>query len=176
MLKALFFTVLGIGLFAAYMLTSSHAEPLPQGASAPSAVVKDQDGKDYDLAATYKKGLTLVYFYPKADTPGCTKEACSLRDEYSKITEAGVQILGVSMDTPEAQKAFKEKYKLPFPLLADPEGKLVKGFGVPMIRLGFSKRQSFLVKEGHVVWSDPDVKPDTHTAKVLEAVAKVKAG
>lgn len=176
MLKALFFTVLGIGLFAAYMLTSSHAEPLAQGASAPTAVVQDQDGKDFDLAATYKKGLTLVYFYPKADTPGCTKEACSLRDEYSKITDAGVQILGVSMDKPEAQKAFKEKYKLPFTLLADPEGKLVKGFGVPMIRLGFSKRESFLVKDGHIVWSDPAVDPATHTAKVLEAVAKIKAG
>lgn len=177
MLKALFFTVLSIGVFAAYMLTSSHAEPLPQGAPAPTTVVQDQDGKDFDLAAAYKKGITLVYFYPKADTPGCTKQACSLRDEYSKITEAGVRILGVSMDKPDAQKAFKEKYKLPFTLLADPEGKLVKGFGVPMARIGtFSQRQSFLVKDGHIVWSDPEVSPATHTAKVLEAVAKIKAG
>lgn len=174
MLKALFFTVLGIGLFAAYMLTSSYAEPLAQGAAAPVEKVQDQDGKDFDLAAAYKKGLTLVYFYPKADTPGCTKEACSLRDENSAILKAGIQILGVSMDQPEAQKAFKEKYKLPFTLLADPQGKLVKGFGVPIVRAGFSKRQSFLVKDGRIVWSDPAVDPATHTAKVLEAAAKLK--
>lgn len=175
MLKALFFTILGLGLLAGYLLTSSQAEPLAKGAKAPVDAVVDQDGKPFDLAAAYKKGLTLVYFYPKADTPGCTKQACSLRDENEAITKAGIQILGISMDTPEAQKAFKEKYKLPFTLLADPEGKIVTGFGVPTMRLGgFSKRQSFLVKDGLVIWSDPDVSPATHTAKVLEAAAKAK--
>jgi peroxiredoxin Q/BCP len=174
MLKALFFSVLAVILAAAYLLTPGHAEPLAQGAKAPTDEVLDQDGKPFDLAATYKKGLTLVYFYPKADTPGCTKQACSLRDEYADITKAGIQIIGVSMDKPEAQKAFKEKYKLPFPLLADHEGKIVNGFGVPMMRIGFSKRQSFLVKDGLIVWSDPDVSPATHTAKVLEAAAKLK--
>ncbi len=174
MLKALFFTVLTIGLAAAYLLTTGHAEPLPEGAKAPTDAVLDQDGKPFDLAATYKKGLTLVYFYPKADTPGCTTQACSLRDDFSKITAAGIQIIGVSMDKPEAQKAFQEKYKLPFPLLADHDGKIVGGFGVPIMRLGFSKRQSFLVKDGKIVWTDPDVKPATHTAKVLEAAAKLK--
>ena len=174
MLKALFFSVLAVGLTAAYLLTTSHAEPLPAGAKAPTDAVLDQDGKPFDLAAAYKKGLTLVYFYPKADTPGCRKQACSLRDENAEITKAGIQIIGVSMDKPEAQKAFKEKYKLPFPLLADHEGKIVTGFGVPMMRLGFSKRQSFLVKDGLILWSDPDVDPATHTAKVLEAAAKLK--
>ena len=174
MLKALFFTVLVIGLAAAYLLTTVNAEPLPEGAKAPTDAVLDQDGKPFDLAATYKKGLTLVYFYPKADTPGCTKQACSLRDENAEILKAGIQIIGVSMDKPEAQKAFKEKYKLPFPLLADQDGKIVAGFGVPVMRLGFSKRQSFLVKDGKIVWSDPDVSPGTHTAKVLEAAAKLK--
>ncbi len=174
MLKALFFTVLGAGLLAAYLLTTGHAEPLPAGAKAPVDAVVDQDGKPFDLAAAYRKGLTLVYFYPKADTPGCTKQACSLRDEYSKIKEAGIQILGVSMDKPEAQKAFQEKYKLPFTLLADHEGKIVEGFGVPTMRIGFSKRQSFLVKDGIIVWRDPDVNPATHTEKVLEAAATLK--
>ena len=174
MLKALFFTVLALGLAAAYLLTTGHAEPLPEGAKAPTDAVLDQDGKPFDLASAYQKGLTLVYFYPKADTPGCTKQACSLRDDFSKITAAGIQIIGISMDKPAAQKAFQEKYKLPFPLLADHDGKIVSGFGVPIMRLGFSKRQSFLVKDGKVVWTDPDVSPSTHTAKVLEAVAKLK--
>ena len=177
MLKALFFTVLTIGLSAAYLLTTGHAEPLPEGARAPTDAVLDQDGKPFDLAAAYKKGLTLVYFYPKADTPGCTKQACSLRDEYGAITKAGINIIGVSMDKPEAQKAFQEKYKRPFPLLADHDGKIVAGFGVSASGLGplkFSKRQSFLVKQGKIVWADPDVSPATHTAKVLEAAAKLK--
>ena len=174
MLKALFFSLLAVGLTAAYLLTTSHAEPLPAGAKAPTDAVLDQDGKPFDLAAAYKKGLTLVYFYPKADTPGCTKQACSLRDENAEITKAGIQIIGVSMDKPEAQKAFKEKYKLPFTLLADHDGKIVAGFGVPTMRIGFSKRQSFLVKDGLIVWTDPEVNPATHTAKVLEAAAKLK--
>lgn len=174
MLKALFFTVLAVGLAAAYFLTTSQAEPLAQGAKAPTDPVLDQDGQPFDLAAAYRKGLTLVYFYPKADTPGCTKQACSLRDENEKIVAAGIHIIGVSMDKPEAQKAFQAKYKLNFPLLADHEGKIVAGFGVPTMRIGFSKRQSFLVKGGIIVWSDPDVSPATHTAKVLEAAAKLK--
>ena len=174
MLKALFFSVLAVGLVAAYLLTTGHAEPIAQGAKAPTDPVLDQEGKPFDLAAAYKKGTTLVYFYPKADTPGCTKQACSLRDDFSKITEAGIHIIGVSMDKPASQKAFQEKYKLPFPLLADPDGKIVKGFGVPIMVIGLSKRQSFLVKDGNVVWSDLDVSPATHTAKVLEAVAKLK--
>lgn len=173
MLKALFFTVLTIGLAAAYLLTTGHAEPLPEGAKAPTDAVLDQDGKPFDLAAAYKKGLTLVYFYPKADTPGCTKQACSLRDEYGAITKAGIQIIGVSINSPKEQKDFQEKYKLPFSLLADTDKKIVSGFGVPKT-MSFAKRQSFLVKNGIVVWSDPDVSPATHTAKVLEAAAKFK--
>ena len=98
----------------------------------------------------------------------------AMEQQTISITKAGIQILGVSMDKPEAQKAFKEKYKLPFTLLADHDGKIVAGFGVPTMRIGFSKRQSFLVKDGLIVWTDPDVNPATHTAKVLEAAAKLK--
>jgi thioredoxin-dependent peroxiredoxin len=174
MLKALFFLVLAVGLSAAYLLTTGHAEPLAQGAKAPTDAISDQDGKPFDLAAAYKKGLTLVYFYPKADTPGCTKQACSLRDENKALIEAGIQIIGVSINTPKEQKDFQEKYKLPFTLLADEQGKIVAGFGVPKMVIGFAKRQSFLVKDGLIVWSDPDVSPATHTAKVLEAAAKLK--
>ena len=73
----------------------------------------DQNGKNVDLAGVAKNGFTLVYFYPKADTPGCTKQACSLRDSFAQLTERGVKVFGVSHDTVEAQKAFVEKYKLP---------------------------------------------------------------
>ena len=149
------------------------AHPLNIGDRAPAIAVVDHDGAAVTLDELRGRRV-LVYFYPKADTPGCTKQACSLRDENAEITKAGIQILGVSMDKPEAQKAFKEKYKLPFTLLADHDGKIVAGFGVPTMRIGFSKRQSFLVKDGLIVWTDPDVNPATHTAKVLEAAAKLK--
>ena len=137
-------------------------------------IYKDKKGKPVKLDEVFKKGLTLVYFYPKADTPGCTKEACAIRDKWEDVQKAGVTVIGVSMDTPEAQKAFKEKFKLPFTLLADTEGAVVKAFGVSTRRVGVPTRQSFLVKEGKVVWHDPDVKPETHLENVLKAVEEIK--
>ena len=172
MFKALLGVSIAALVIVAFLVTSTKADPLPAGAPAPADVVTDQDGKPLNLAEVYKKGPTLVYFYPKADTPGCRKQACSLRDSMADIQKAGIQIIGVSMDQPESQKAFQEKYTLPFPLVADPEGKLVKAFGVPMIRIGFSKRQSFLVRDGRIVWHDPEVDPETHVKKVLEAAEK----
>src|SRR5690606_22613240 len=95
----------------------------------------------------------LVYFYPKADTSGCTAQACSLRDANTELKEKGVTILGVSADPVPALQQFREKYHLPFPLLSDPEGTLMEAFHVP--RIGrFAKRQAFLFKDGILVWKD----------------------
>jgi peroxiredoxin Q/BCP len=91
------------------------------GAAIPVVVQKNQDDVTTNVAETGANGYLLVYFYPKSDTPGCTKQACSLRDSYAALTEKGVEILGVSMDSVKAQKAFKDKYRLPFDLLADKE-------------------------------------------------------
>src|SRR3990172_3156527 len=106
-------------------------EPLDVGAAAPEVEALNQDGVKVSLGELYKKGLTLVYFYPKADTPGCTKQACSLRDAYEKLLARGIQVVGVSGDDVAAQKAFQEKYRLPFPLLADSDRKVMEAFGDP---------------------------------------------
>lgn len=151
------------GVFCA----SAAAEPLAVGAALPAVEQKNQDDQPVKLAEAGAKGYTLVYFYPKADTPGCTKQACSLRDSYEKLTEKGVRIYGVSMDKVEAQKAFKEKYKLPFELIADPEGKVVDAFGVPKT-MGFSKRQAFLFKDGKLVWADQNASTDKQADDILK--------
>ena len=131
----------------------AHADPLAVGATAPHVTAKDQEGKEVAFTDVYDKGIMLVYFYPKAATPGCTKEACSLRDSYEGLTGNGLQILGVSRDTPEAQKKFRDDQKLPFTLIADTDGKVAEAFHVPMIPVvGIPMRQSFIVKDGKIHW------------------------
>src|SRR5262245_44643608 len=98
------------------------AQALPVGAAAPVLEAVNQDGQKLNLGDYYRKGLVLVYFYPKADTPGCTAQACSLRDAYTDLLQEGVTVIGVSHDGPAAQKKFQEKYRLPFVLLADTDG------------------------------------------------------
>ncbi len=136
---------------------------------APKSEGIDQDGHALKLEDFYKKGLTLVYFYPKADTPGCTKQACSLRDGYEKLTERGVQVVGVSRDKQASQKKFQDKYHLPFTLLADPEGKIVSDFGVGSF-LGFASRQAFLIKDGMVIWRDKHASTAEQAADVLRVL------
>lgn len=150
--------------------STAQAAPLSQGEPLPDLEAKNQDGKEVNLSEDAAKGYTLVYFYPKADTPGCTKQACSLRDSYEALAKKGVRIYGVSMDKEPAQKAFKEKYKLPFDLIADPEGKLVDAFGVPKA-MGFSKRQAFLFQDGKLVWSDTSASTDKQAEDVLNVLS-----
>jgi peroxiredoxin Q/BCP len=175
MLKILYSVLAVCALTIAFLLSATHANPVEVGTDAPKIRATDQDKNEIDLGETYKKGLTLVYFYPKADTPGCTKEACSLRDAFADLGKKGITVIGVSMDTPDAQKAFKEKYKLPFTLVADEKGDVVKAFGVPMIRLGFASRQSFLInKDGKIVWRDLKASTDKQAEDVLKAAAELK--
>jgi peroxiredoxin Q/BCP len=137
---------------------------------APKVEAMDQDGKAVKLEDEYKKaGFTLVYFYPKASTPGCTAQACSLRDAYESLTKAGVHVVGVSMDKVESQKKFSEKQHLPFTLLADPDGTVVKAFKVGSF-LGFASRQAFLIKDGKVVWHDASASTTDQAADVLKAI------
>jgi peroxiredoxin Q/BCP len=152
---------------------ATHAEPLAVGDPAPDVSAVDQDGKTVNFKDVYAKGPTLVYFYPKADTPGCTKEGCSLRVSWKELQDKGIQVLGVSEDKPDAQKKFKDKFTFPFTLIADSNGDVAKAFGVP-VTMGFAARQSFLVKDGKVVWNMLKVKADTHAADVLKAFAALK--
>ena len=145
------------------------ASSIEVGAAAPVVTALDAEGQMVRFADFYAHGITLVYFYPKADTPGCTAEACAVRDSMDGLKARGVQVLGVSGDKPEAQKQFREKYHLPFTLIADADGAVARAFGVPTL-LGFPKRQSFLVKDGKVVWRDLSVAPATHVAEVNQAL------
>jgi peroxiredoxin Q/BCP len=165
-------------ILAAASLTSftfAADAPLAVGATAPEPSAKDQDGKAVNFKDVYAKGTTLVYFYPKADTPGCTKQGCSLRDNWEALTKKGIQVLGVSGDKPEAQKAFRDKFTFPFPLIADDDGKVAAAFGVPALKPGIFKRTSFLVKGGKIVWNMTEkTTTETHAADVIQAVESLK--
>lgn len=151
-------------------LFTANADPLEVGDEAPVLTATAHDGSAVDLGSVYSSGPVLVYFYPKADTPGCTKQACSIRDDYEAIREAGLTVYGVSTDTVEAQKAFREKYRLPFTLLADPGRELVEAFGVPSMGQ-FAKRQAFLVKDGRIAWRDLSASTSRQAEDVLKVVA-----
>jgi len=154
------------------MFSSLRAEPLAVGAQAPAVTAITESGAPIDLGAIYPKGYTLVYFFPKADTPGCTAEGCSLRDAYQDLLDQGVTVIGVSTDDVAAQKAFKEKYHFPFTLIADHDHAVLKAFGVPTIAMGaLAARQSFLInREGKIVWRDLKASTKEQAADVLKAL------
>ncbi|MFV0416956.1 MAG: peroxiredoxin [Chthoniobacterales bacterium] len=149
------------------------SDPVKVGTPAPAVTSKDQDAAPVDLGKVLAEGVTLVYFYPKADTPGCTAQACSLRDDIENLGDLGIRVIGVSRDTPAAQKAFAEKYKLPFTLLADEDGSVSEAFGIGSL-LGYSKRSSFLIRNGEVVWVQPKAQTAGHAEEVKAALAEIK--
>lgn len=144
---------------------------------APQVSGINQDGQTVNFADVYAKGPTVVFFYPKANTPGCTKQACSLRDAFADLSKEGVQVLGVSFDKPEAQKKFKDDFTLPYDLIADPEGKIVDAFKVNRIVKGdanLASRQAFLIKGGKVVWKDTKASTDQQAADIKRVLGETK--
>ena len=169
-------TRLALPLLAAmFFFNKASADPLGVGAPAPALTGITETGAKLNLGDVYKKGYTLVYFYPKADTPGCTKQGCSLRDNYEILTQKGVTVIGVSHDAPAAQKAFKEKYHFPFTLIADEDEAVSKAFGVPNITAtSLTQRQAYLInKEGRIVWCDYKAKTDKQADDVLAELTKL---
>lgn len=166
------FAIAGISVvaLAISLARAAASEPLKVGDAAPDAQSVDQDGRPVSLSKLYGGGWTLVYFYPKADTPGCTAEACSLRDAFEELTKKGVTVIGVSADTPKEQKAFQEKYHLPFTLIADSRKNVIRAFGVPTT-LGFASRQSFLIRKGRIVWRDLHASTKQQATDILKAVS-----
>jgi peroxiredoxin Q/BCP len=141
-------------IFSLSSMLGLASDKLAVGARIPSVTVNDHEGKPVSLSEAGSKGLLLVYFYPKASTPGCTKQGCSLRDGWSDLQKAGVQVLGVSTDDEAAQKKFRDEYSFPFRLLADHEKKVTEAFGVKNL-VGMASRSAFLFKDGVCVWVDP---------------------
>ena len=141
---------------------------LAVGTKAPDFNVKDTNGNSVSLAGLAGKKV-VMYFYPKDDTPGCTKQASSFRDNYAVYQEKGIVILGVSKDDESSHKAFTEKFSLPFPLLADTTGSIVTAYDVD--GGGYAKRVTYAIDEsGNIVHVDTSVKTDTHATDILTAL------
>jgi thioredoxin-dependent peroxiredoxin len=151
---------------------------IPQeGDQAPEIHLNTDSGQKFELSALKGKNVVL-YFYPKADTPGCTKEACEFRDTSRKFTKANTVILGISPDPEKAQAKFKDKFDLPFALLADTEHKAAEAYGVWKEKSMYGKkymgieRTTFVIDpEGKVKKVFPKVKVEGHAEEVLAAIA-----
>jgi len=158
--------------FLDWLGLTNERKPLEVGDAAPNVVSRDEKGSEVRLADFYRDGFTLVYFYPKADTPGCTAQACSLRDDFAELQTRGVRVIGVSSDGPAAQLRFKEKYRLPFMLLADSDHAVAKAFGVRLM-LGMTHRQSFLIKDGKIAWRDLSASTREQASDLLKVLQKL---
>lgn len=152
---------------------------LKQGDKAPAFTLPDQNGAPHKLS-DYKGKWVLVYFYPKDDTPGCTKEACMIRDNFPSFKKLGIAVLGISVDSVKSHAKFAEKYELPFTLLADEEKKVVEEYGVWGEKkfMGRTykgvKRMSFLVDPMGVLAKVYEVvRPAEHAEQVLADIKEL---
>lgn len=181
-------TVAAAGLAAVALLTfllsmpsralgKQDTRPTPAvGETAPQVVLADQDGNPTALADLWSEKPLVVYFYPKDFTPGCTAQACSLRDANREMRSAGLHVVGISFDSVESHRKFADKHGLPFTLLADPEGEAARAFGVAGSFFGvdIARRVTFLIgRDGQVrrVW-DP-AGTSNHAEQVLEGAREL---
>jgi thioredoxin-dependent peroxiredoxin len=154
----------------------------PTGSHAPEFTLDDQDGTPHSLT-DYAGRYVLIYFYPKDDTPGCTKEACAIRDALPDFKNLDAVVLGISPDTAQSHKKFAEKYGLPFTLLADPERTVIDAYGVWGKKKFMGReydgvlRTSFLVSpDGTIARVYESVKPEEHAAQVLADLTELREG
>jgi peroxiredoxin Q/BCP len=136
---------------------------LKQGDKIPEFTLKQSDGTSLKSSG-WKGQRVVLYFYPKDDTPGCTKEACSIRDSYAKLGKQGVIVYGISPDDVESHQKFAAKYKLPFPLLSDPDHKVAEQFGVWVEKNMYGKKSMGIARTTFVIGED---------GRVAEAITKV---
>jgi peroxiredoxin Q/BCP len=150
--------------------------PMPKtGDKAPLIVGKNQDGKTWKLANSIGKKVVLLYFYPKDDTPGCTKEACGFRDRMGELKQDKVEVVGVSFDSEGSHQKFIEKYKLNFTLLSDTDGKIAEAYGVRLAGKNFARRVSFLIGlDGKIAHVTDSPQADVHLNEMKQAVAASK--
>jgi peroxiredoxin Q/BCP len=156
--------------------------PMDINDKAPDFTLQDENGKDVSLKGLRGKTVVL-YFYPRADTPGCTIEACEFRDTYKKIQKTGVVLLGISPDTSQAQKKFQEKFKLPFSLLADADKKVAIAYDVLKEKNMYGKKVMGVVRTTFIVGPDgkiqhifPKVKAEGHAVEVLAYLQETAKG
>ncbi len=160
---------------AAVCLGADESPKLKTGDPAPLVEGKDQDGKTWKLADLVGKQAVLLYFYPKDDTPGCTKEACGFRDRIEELEKQQVKVIGVSFDSAESHRSFIAKYKLNFPLIADTDGKIAEAYGAKMPGRDMARRTSFLIGlDGKIAHVTDTMNADTHLAEMKTAALKLK--
>jgi len=142
---------------------------LEVGSDAPQISAIDHTGNTIDLGAAFNSGTTVVFFYPKAMTPGCTKQACSLRDSWEVLQQRGVTIFGISADTAKTQAAFRNKHQIPFTLIADTD---------KVVSTAFDKsrwsRQAYIFKDGKLVWLDLKASTANQADDVLAALDQLE--
>lgn len=141
---------------------------LTVGAAAPDFTVKDTNGNVVKLA-DYASKTVVMYFYPKDDTPGCTKEACSFRDNYEQYLSKGIAVFGVSLDDEASHQAFTQKFNLPFPLLADTDGAIATAYDVVGDFNGnkYAKRVTYVIDAGKIAQVYETVNTETHATDIL---------
>jgi peroxiredoxin Q/BCP len=142
-----------------------------EGQQFPAFRLKADDGKEVSLS-DLKGKKSVIYFYPKDDTPGCTKEACSFRDNINSFKSLGVPVFGISVDNIESHKKFKSKYSIPFTLLSDSDKTVVTKLGIKSL-LGIASRVTFIIDEnGKILKIYPKVSPDKHAEEILSFLKK----
>ena len=160
--------LVSLNIFNLFGSSASISNELKEGQLAPSFSAIDQNNKRISLSDFENKSNVVLYFYPKDDTPGCTAQACNLRDNISAIKEMNAVVLGVSADDVRSHQEFAEKYHLPFSLLADPKKEIISSYGVGMPLVGIAKRWTFIIgKDGVIKKIIKDVKTSGHDSQVL---------
>jgi peroxiredoxin Q/BCP len=160
-MKKLFVLIMILSFITSFLLANS----LELGSPAPQLKVLTDEGITLDLGEALSAGTTLVFFYPKAMTPGCIKQACSLRDGWDKLQSRNVSIFGVSSDSAKTQAQFRDKYTLPFTLLADTDGKIADAFSKSRW-----SRQAYIFKDGILVWRDLKAATSEQATEILVAL------
>jgi len=162
-------------IIASALLGAFAAESPKAGDKAPDFSAQDQDGKTVSLGDFKGKQAVLLYFYPKDNTPGCTKEACGFRDSLNDLKKQGVAVLGVSMDDAKSHKKFIADHNLNFPLLVDTDGKITETYGAKHTNGKMSRRVSFMIdKDGKIAHVTDNPSADKHLAENKEAAEKLK--
>lgn len=165
-----------LGLVVGLVTCQGRSAEMPKvGDVAPAVTGKNQDGQEWKLADAKDKKAVILYFYPKDDTPGCTKEACGFRDQMGDLQKGNVEVVGVSFDDAESHKEFIAKHGLNFPLIADTDGKIADAFGARFEGRERARRVSFLVgKDGKIAHVTDSGNAQIHLDEMKAAVAKLK--
>ena len=164
-----------MAIFLSLLSLGAQAEPLAVGRTAPDFVLKNQEGQTVTLASRAGQGWTVLYFYPKAGTPGCTTQACAFRDAIKQVRDQNAEVYGISTDDLPALAEFHKKHRLNFTLLSDPDARVTDAYGVKMPVLNMAKRWTFIVDPDLVIRDINDqVDPALDAQMVADRIRQLK--